>query len=85
MVGVTDVWARDNRTVSMNFNDYLRAVLRETSILDAQEIQQMIDSLGDISANEYFDRARENGNIDGSERARRGDDHVPSSLAKLTA
>ncbi len=84
VVGVTDVWARHNRTVSMNFNDYLSAVLRETSILGAQEIQQMIDSLGDISANEYFDRAREKGHIDGSEGARRGTDHVPKSLASLT-
>lgn len=84
VVGVTDVWARDNRTVSMNFNNYLSAVLRETSILGAQEINQMIGSLDDISANECFNRAREKGHIDGSEGARRGADHVPDSLASLT-
>ena len=85
VVGVTDVWARDNRTVSMNFNDYLSAVLRETGILGAQEINQMIGSLGDITAHEYFNLAREKGHIDGSEGIRLGADHVPMSLAKLTA
>ena len=85
VVGVTDVWARDNRTVTMNFNDYLSAILRETSILGAQEINQMIGSLGDITADKYFNLAREKGHIDGTEGARRGADHVPSSLAKLTA
>ena len=85
VVGVTDVWARDNRTVSMNFNDYLGAVLRETGILGAHEINQMIGSLGDMTADKYFNLAREKGHIDGSEGARRGADHVPDSLAKLTA
>lgn len=85
VVGVTDVWARDNRTVSMNFNDYLSAVLLETGILGAQEINQMIGSLGDITADKYFNLAREKGHIDGSEGVRLGADHVPNSLAKLTA
>ncbi len=59
MVGVTDVWARDNRTVSMNFNDYLGAVLRETGILGAQEIDQMIGSLVVMTADKYFNLALE--------------------------
>ncbi len=85
MVGDTDVWARDNRTVSMNFKDNLGAVLRETGILGAQEIDQMIGSLGDMTADKYFNLAREKGHIDGSEGVRLGADHVPNSLAKLTA
>lgn len=85
VVGVTDIWARDNRTVSMNFNDYLSAVLWETGILGVQEINQMIGSLGDVSADKYFNLAREKGHIDGSEGVRLGADHVPISLAELTA
>ncbi len=85
VVGVTDIWARNNRTVSMNFNEYLSAVLRETEILGAQEINQMIGSLDEVTANEYFNLARDKGHIDGTEGARRGDDHVPNSLAELTA
>lgn len=84
VAGVTDIWARSNRTVSIRFNDYVSAVLRETKVLAVEEIQRMIDSLGEISANEFFNDARRKGQSDGAEGARRGADRTPTALAGQT-
>jgi CheY-like chemotaxis protein len=83
--GIIEFWAEFNENVESLFQDYLRAILDATEILDREDAAQMVDTLSELSKNPAFVDGKTHGRNDAAQRKLQGGKYTLSGLAAAKA
>lgn len=83
LTGVVEHWAQTRDAVENRFLDYLKAVLRETGLLEDDEVSKLISGLHELSADTAFGIARAHGRNDPAQRQSKGMDFAPIGLSQF--
>ncbi len=83
VTGVVDHWAKLKLSMRLRYLDYLRSVLKETSILGVDEIEEMIDVYGELTDQTIFRIALERGQRESDEAVVKGSEFVAKGLAEF--
>ena len=79
--GIIEFWAEFNENVESLFQDYLRAILDATDILNRDDAAQLVDTLSELSNDPDFTVGKEFGRTDAAQRKLKGGNYILSGLA----
>lgn len=83
VTGVVEHWAQLREALEKRFFDYLSAVLRETGVLDDEEVFEMVSGFDELSADTSFGIARAHGHNDPARRESQGENYLPIGLKQF--
>ncbi len=83
VTGVVEHWAQLREALEKRFFDYLSAVLRETGVLDDDEVFEMVSGFDELSADTSFGIARAHGHNDPARRESQGENYLPIGLKQF--
>jgi response regulator RpfG family c-di-GMP phosphodiesterase len=83
VTGVVEHWAELRKGLANRFFDYLSAVLRETNVLAADEISEMVTRFEELSADTCFGIARTYGRNDPVRGKGQGEECTPVGLSQF--
>jgi CheY-like chemotaxis protein len=83
VTGVVEHWAELRKVLADQFFDYLSAVLRETNVLAADEISEMVARFEELSTDTCFGIARAYGRNDPARGADQGEECTPVGLSQF--
>lgn len=83
VTGVVDHWAKLKLSMRPRYLDYLRSVLKETSILGADEIEEMMDAYEELTYRTIFRIAWARGQRESNEAVVKGSEFVAKGLAEF--
>ena len=84
VTGAVEYWAELRGSLENRFLDYLGAVLKETGVLEDDEVSQMVSGFNDLSADTYFGIARTYSRDDPVQWKNQGDNYQPIGLGQFT-
>lgn len=82
VTGVVEHWAELRKALADKFFDYLSAVLRETNVLAADEISEMVAKFEELSTDTCFGIARAYGRNDPVRGEGQGEEGAPVGLSQ---
>lgn len=83
VTGVVEHWAQLREALEKRFFDYLSAVLRETGVLDDEEVFETVSGFDELSADTSFGIARAHGHNDPARRESQGEIYLPIGLKQF--
>ena len=83
MTGVVEHWAELRKALGDQFFEYLSAVLRETNVLAADEITEMVAKFEELSTDPDFGIARKYGRNDPVRGEDQDEECAPAGLSKF--
>jgi DNA-binding response OmpR family regulator len=83
--GIIEFWAEFNENVESLFQDYLRAILDATDVLERDDAAQMVDTLSELSKKPAFADGKDHGRNDAAQRKLQGEKYALSGLAAAQA
>jgi DNA-binding response OmpR family regulator len=83
VTGVVEHWAQLRGALEKRFFDYLSAVLRETGVLEDEEVFEMVSGFDELSADTSFGIARAHGRNDPAQRESQGEGYIPIGLRQF--
>lgn len=84
VTGVVEHWAELRKALADQFFDYLGAVLRETNVLAADEISEMVTRFEELSTDPCFGIARTYGRNDPVRGEDQGEEYTPVGLSQFS-
>ena len=84
VTGVVEHWAELRKVLADQFFDYLSAVLRETNVLAAHEISEMVARFEELSTDTCFGIARTFGRNDSARGEDQDEECTPIGLSQFT-
>lgn len=79
--GIIEFWAEFNENVESLFQDYLRAILDATNVVNREDAAQMVDTLSELTKKPAFADGKTHGRNDAAQRKLQGGKYILSGLA----